>query len=117
MIAGRQFDIDLKRAVRAGAKFLRRDFDLFGVWTRRGFQCLHVLHRRRETVDTQRARAFCFQIDDTNRMIVCIGDVEISVREGQSAGFIKRRRAPSACPGFPVPSRRRDFLLLSDRVL
>src|SRR5215213_5069294 len=112
MVAGGQFDIDLKRAISARTKLLPRDFDFFGIWANRGFKRLHVFHGRRQTVDAQRTRVLCLQIDNTNRMIVRVRDVEVAVRKRQSGGLIKGGLWSIRLSGFSCSEQSRDFFLL-----
>src|SRR6185295_3257967 len=65
-------------------------FDLFFIWSRGRVRSLAEC-RRLQIFDNECLCLFCLQVDDTDRMIVRIGDEEFLTGYGQTAGFIKRR--------------------------
>ena len=98
MIAHRQINTNDDGRV-ARVKFLRRKLDLFCVRRNLCGRCELIRGRRLQSLDLKRLRFFRLQIDDADRVIVCVSDVKLVVRDCQTAGFIERRLRPIRLAG------------------
>jgi len=68
---------------------LRRYLDLFGVRRHVSVPRSRLRSRRLQAFDWQRLCFFRFQINDANRMIVRVRDVESVAGYAQTAGFVE----------------------------